>query len=357
MSAKQIGQQPLQKILVRSTNWIGDAVMTTPALAVLRQHYPQAEIVVLANPLVAQLFTYHPAVDQVMVYDKKGVHHGVAGFLKMAKELRAQRFDGAVLLQNAIEAAFLAVFAAIPRRIGYVTDGRRLLLNYPVAVGTTEKSLHHTDYYLKVLAQVGITAGGSSVGGKLCLTCDANEQQWAKNILAGDDTSDNGSENIIAINPGAAYGSAKRWLPERFAEVADELAHSYNATILLTGGPGENEIGADIAAAMSAPVINMVGKTSVRQMMALLEQSSLLITNDSGPMHVAAAFAVPIVAVFGSTDHTTTSPAAENVKIVRKQTDCAPCLLRQCPTDHRCMTAITAKDVIEAARQLLDKIV
>jgi heptosyltransferase-2 len=329
--------------MVRGTNWIGDAVMTTPALSALRARYPEAEIVMLANPLVAELFRVHPAVDRVMVYDRKGRHRGLGGFLTMAHELRREKFDLAVLLQNAIEAALLAFVARIPCRAGYTTDGRRFLLTAPVTVTPEDKKRHHTDYYLELLRRLGIEGGD----GRLCLAISDDEQSWADDVL--------GSERVIAMNPGAAYGSAKRWLPERFAEVADQLAERYQARILLTGGPGEKEIGRDIAAAMKHDVINMVGQTTVRQMMALLANSSLLVTNDSGPMHVASAFDIPIVAVFGSTDHTTTCPASERVRIVRKETDCAPCLLRQCPTDHRCMTAIEASDVIEAACELLDK--
>lgn len=342
MAVKQLGQTPLQRILVRGTNWIGDAVMTTPALSALRAQYPHAEIVMLANPLVTELFQFHPSVDRVMVYDKKGWHQGLGGLWRMAKELRGECFDAAFLLQNAIEAAVLALFAGIPRRVGYTTDGRRLLLNYPVHVTAADKRLHHTDYYLKLLAQSGIEGGD----GKLCLACTEAEQQWAQSTLQND--------NVIAINPGAAYGSAKRWLPERFAEVGDTLAKRYDARILLTGGPGETEMGRDIAAAMHCQPLNMIGKTSVREMMSLLAHSRLLVANDSGPMHVAAAFSTPIVAVFGPTDHTTTCPASENVKIVRKQVDCAPCLLRQCPINHRCMTEIKVADVVTAASQLLD---
>lgn len=342
MAGKQLGQTALQRIMVRGVNWIGDAVMTTPALAALRAHYPDAEIVMVANPLVAELFHSHPSIDRVMVYDRKGEHQGLGGLWRMAQQLRAQRFDAAVLLQNAIEAALLSALALIPRRIGYTTDGRRLLLSHPVTVTGADKRLHHTDYYLQLLARQGISGGD----GQLCLACTDDELAWAQQVLQDD--------NVIAINPGAAYGSAKRWLPERFAEVGDELARRYGARIVLTGGPGEVEIGRDIAAAMSCRPLNMVGQTSVRQMMALLASSRLLVTNDSGPMHVASAFAVPIVAVFGSTDHTTTCPASDQVVIVRKPTDCAPCLLRQCPTDHRCMTAIEAADVLEAACRLLD---
>ena len=339
---KQLGNKHLHKILVRATNWLGDAVMTTPALVGLRSHYPDAEIVLLANPLVAQMFSCHPSIDRVMVYDKRGVHKGFKGFWRMVNELRRQHFDGVVLLQNAIESALLAICAGIPCRAGYTTDGRRLLLNYPVTVSRADKLLHHTVYYRQLLLRLGISAADVPVS----LACSEAEHKWATELLA--------DENVIAINPGAAYGSAKRWLPERFAEVADTLAGRYGAKIVLTGGPGEREIGDDIAQAMHAPVLNMVAQTSVRQMMALLAHSRLLVSNDSGPMHVASAFSVPIVAVFGSTDHTTTCPASGNVRIVRKPTDCAPCLLRQCPTDHRCMTAITAADVIQAATELLD---
>jgi len=256
--------------------------------------------------------------------------------------LRAEHFDAAILLQNAIEAALLSALALIPRRVGYTTDGRRLLLSHPISVTDADKRLHHTDYYLQLLSRLGIEGGDR----RLKLACTEQELSWAKELLADD--------NVIAINPGAAYGSAKRWLPDRFAAVGDELAQRYRARIVLTGGPGEVEIGNDIAAAMSCNPLNMVGKTSVRQMMAILASSRLLVTNDSGPMHVASAFAVPIVAVFGSTDHTTTCPASEKVVIVRKETDCAPCLLRQCPIDHRCMTAIQAEDVLQAAYRLLD---
>jgi len=331
------------KILVRGTNWIGDAVMTTPALMALRAECPEAEIVMLANPLVAPLFKHHPAIDRVLIYARKGKHQGVHGFYNMTRELHKENFDAALLLQNAFEAALLAFAARIPCRAGYPTDARRLLLSDPVELNLADKTLHHTEYYLTLLRRLGFDAPSAS----LCLHVTPAELEWARATLE--------SDNVIALNPGASYGSAKRWFPERFAAVADNLAHRYGAAILLTGGPGEREIGEDIQAFMQCNCINMVGKTNVRQMMALLASSRLLITNDSGPMHVAAAFGIPIVAVFGSTDHTTTSPASDKVEIVRKEVDCAPCLLRQCPTDHRCMKNITPDDVTAAAIELLEK--
>lgn len=331
----------INRILIRAVNWIGDAVMTTPALSAVRAGFPQATITIAANPLVAELFRVHPCCDRVLVYDKKGTHRGTRGLLRFAADLRRERFDLAVLFQNAVEAALMTALAGIPRRAGYRTDGRGLFLTHGVPVGEGERRLHHTDYYLRMLEEVGIRGGDR----RLLLTCTPEEFDWARQTL--------GPGSWIAVNPGAAYGSAKRWIPSRFAEVADRLAGEFGVRVLLTGGPGEAEIGRDIESAMTTAPLNLVGRTTVRQLMALLACCRLMVTNDSGPMHVAAAFGVPIVAVFGPTDHTTTSPLVDSCRIVRKETDCAPCLLRQCPTDHRCMEAITAEDVLQQARELM----
>ena len=328
--------------MVRTTNWIGDAVMTTPALGAIRETFPDAKITVVANPLVAQLFEFHPDCDEVIVYDRQGEHAGSIGFLRFVAMLRRRKFDCAILFQNAIEAAIMALLAGVPKRLGYITDGRRLLLNYPVPIGDQERALHHTDYYLHMLAQCGVTTGDKQQ--RLALRPD--EVQWAVETLP--------QGRFVVVNPGAAYGSAKRWIPERFAAVADELASSYGMSIVLSGGPGEIEIGADIAKAMQSPHQNLIGKTSVRQMMAVLAASSLMITNDSGPMHVAAAFGVPMVAIFGSTDHITTSPWGTRSQIVRHPVECSPCMLRQCPIDHRCMERVTVEDVMSAAAGLLE---
>ena len=236
----------------------------------------------------------------------------------------------------------MAFLAGIPLRAGFMTDGRRLLLNHPVPIGDAERALHHTDYYLHMLAQCGVTTSVK----QQALALRPDEIQWAAEKLP--------QERFAVINPGAAYGSAKRWIPERFAEVADKLFSEFGLSIVLSGGPGEVEIGADIAKAMQSPHQNLIGKTSVREMMALLAASSLMITNDSGPMHVAAAFGVPMVAIFGPTDHTTTSPWGTRSQIVRQPVECSPCMLRQCPIDHRCMQRVTVEDVMSAAAGLLE---
>jgi heptosyltransferase-2 len=159
---------------------------------------------------------------------------------------------------------------------------------------------------------------------------------------------------LLGINPGATYGSAKRWYPERFAKVADDLARLWGAQVVITGGPGEAGIAGEIESVMAGRCLNMAGRTSVRELTALIKRCNFFVTNDSGPMHIAAAFNVPLVAIFGSTDNTTTSPYSERSVVVRSDAACAPCLERECPTDHRCMTAVTADQVVQAA-QLLKK--
>ncbi len=347
MIMKTLGRDPpVRKILIRSTNWIGDAVMTTPAMAAVRATFPESRISVMANPLVAELFNPHPLCDEVVVFDKGGTHRGIPGFFRFAMGLRHQGFDLAILFQNALEAALLAYLARIPVRAGYRTDCRGALLTHGVPVGRAAKALHHTDYYVKMLEALGVSGGD----GGLRLHCTPKEELWASQLL--------GKGFWIAINPGATYGSAKRWVPAGFAKVAAALIQDDEARIVLVGSPGEAAIGQAIEAAVQArptEVLNMVGKTTVRQLVALLSRCRLLITNDSGPMHVAAALRVPVVALFGPTDHTTTSPFTDRWRMVRKAADCSPCLKRVCPTDHRCMKAITVEDVLSAAKELMEE--
>lgn len=329
------------RIVVRMPNWIGDAVMATPALGLLRKSFPDAHIAIVANPLVAELFTFHPDCNQVIRFDKRTTHRGVGGFWRFCRSLRSERFDLAVLLQNAFEAAVMAVLAGIPRRAGYSTDGRGLLLTAGVPAVDKKHGLHHVDYYLRMLRQLGLDDHEH----RLRLALTAGEESGAIERL--------GPGDWIAVNPGASYGAAKRWIPERFAAVADSLSAEFGVRVVLTGGPGELDIGRDIERSMSRAPLNLIGRTSVRELMAVLAHCRLVVTNDSGPMHIAAAFDVPIVAVFGPTDHTTTSPLIEKCRIVRSAADCAPCMLRECPTDHHCMTGVSADEVLAAARSLL----
>jgi heptosyltransferase-2 len=324
--------------------------MTTPAIGAVRESFPDARITLLANTLVAELFSPHEWVDEVMVYDRKGCHAGIGGRLALAADLRTRGFDLAILLQNAFDAALLAWLARIPRRMGYRTDGRGMLLTHGVRMSAENKKLHHVDYYLAMLGEYCVT---SAVNG-LVLTVTPEEEQATKAMLAS--ASIGADDFVLGINPGATYGAAKRWYPDRFAAVAEVLSARWSGKTVLTGGPGEAAIAGEIEAAMRGDCLNLVGHTSVRELMALIKRCNFFVTNDSGPMHLAAAFGVPLVAIFGPTDHTTTSPFSTRAVVLRQDTECAPCLKRECPTDHRCMAGVSVEDVVAAAESLRQRL-
>jgi len=341
-----MSEQDPHKILVRSVNWIGDAVMSTPALMAVRQTFPAAEITLLANPLVGQLLQGHPAVDRVLQFDRKGQHHGLTGRLRLARQLRSERFDLALILPNSFDAALVPWLARIPQRWGKASDGRSWLLTRRFHGQSSVVPEHEVHYYLRLLESFGIR-GNVSVP---FLATTADEDQAAADLLATHGITPH--DRVVGINAGASFGSAKRWYPERFAGVAHHLAAAWHAKIILFGGPDEVGIVTAIDAALAGNCVNMAGKTTVRQLMALIKRCCFFVTNDSGPMHIAAAFAVPLVAIFGPTDHLGTAPCSEKAVIVRQPVDCAPCKLRVCPTDHRCMTAVTIEQVVQASEQL-----
>ena len=350
MTSETLERAKINNILIRAVNWLGDAVMTIPAIGAVRTSFPGARITLLANPLVAELFTPHEWIDEVVVYHRKGSHAGLRGKLAIAEELKKHRFDLAILLQNAFDAALLAWLARIPRRMGYQTDCRGLLLTHGSRVLDETRRLHQVEYYLAMLKEQGITTGDR----RLLLTVTQEEERDVAEMLKVEGVGE--GDFLLGINPGATYGSAKRWYPERFAQVAVELSRRWGARVVITGGANEADIAGEIEAAMGGECLNMTGRTSVRTLMALIRRCNFFITNDSGPMHIAAAFGVPLVAIFGPTDHTTTSPFSERAAVVRQDTECAPCLLRECPTDHRCMAGVLSGDVVAAALRLKEKI-
>ena len=221
---------PPASLLVRATNWLGDAVMTTPALTGLRGAFPGARIALLAKPLVAELFRHHPDVDEVIVYERPGRHEGFSGRLRLGGELRRRRFDAALLLQNAFDAALLAFLARIPERAGYPTDGRRLLLSLPVPLTRDILQRHEVEYYLCLLDGLGIPRPVPA-SLKLVVTEEEKEAMAARLASLGIGR----GAPIVAVNPGATYGSAKRWYPDRFAAVADALSAEWGAGVVVVG--------------------------------------------------------------------------------------------------------------------------
>jgi heptosyltransferase II len=351
-----VRKESIRRVLVRAPNWIGDAVMCEPALRGLRSLFPQAELTLLAKGTVAELFAGYTGLNRVLVYDDKGAHAGLAGKWTLAGTLRRHRFDLAVLFQNAFEAAFITWLAGIPRRYGYLTDGRAIFLTDPVAVPGSHSLTHQVEYYWNLLTPLGLSGAPSSP--QLMVSAEENRQMGERLASSGVAPSD----LVIGINPGSTYGSAKRWLPDRFAEVAQRLAARISeekrtrTAVVILGAKGEESLGTDIAARIQGRSVVLSGTTTIRELMAVTKRCRLLITNDTGPMHIAAACGVPVVAIFGPTDWRTTAPYGQEQAIVREPVDCAPCLLRECPIDHRCMIRVPVDRVYEASLSRLSSL-
>jgi heptosyltransferase-2 len=348
MGIKPIKPENIRRLLIRSTNWIGDAIMTTPAVRSIRDNFPRAHISILAKPWVAPIFDNSNHVDDVLIFDGTERHKGFWGKLRLAKELRQYRFDAAILLQNAFEAALITFLAGIPLRIGYNTDARSLLLTHSVACKPEFKKVHQTRYYLNILREIGLKDADPA----LYFVVSSKQRQRAKEILGKHGLS--GSNGIVGINPSATFGPAKQWHPERFARLADKIREFSGLSILIFGGPEDRQLGREIAQMMNYAPLDLSGKTDLEEAMALIEQCCLFVTNDSGLMHVAAALNVPLVAVFGSTNSTTTGPLGSKSRVVKTSEACSPCLKPECPEGHlKCMDQIDIDMVFDVVKEML----
>jgi heptosyltransferase II len=339
--------------MVRATNWVGDAIMALPALRAVRAKFADAHIAIVARPYVADIYRGQGVCDELIAYDPRGAEKGFGGRERLAARLREEKFDAALLLQNAFDAAWLAWRAGIPERIGYARDGRGILLTKSVAVPKVgEIPAHEQFYYLELVRRAGWV---ERIEGEreilLTISQDARESAEKNLITSGVRSNANGVGALrVAIGAGASYGSAKCWLPERFAEVANRLMEESDAEIILFGTEKETAVSNAIIAGMKQKPIDLTGKTAIAELPSLLSRCQLFIGNDSGAMHVASAVGLPVVAIFGPTDPFGTAPVTPKCTIVQEKPYCSPCFLRRCPTDHRCMTRVSAESVTAAAR-------
>lgn len=345
----------VQRILIRGTNWVGDAVMSIPALREVRRIFSRSYITLLVRPWVRDVYSSVDFVNEVAAYDNQGAHRGWSGFRRLASELRGRDFDLAILLPNAVGAAILAWFAHIPIRVGYARDGRGPFLTHAGRIDSEVLKVHQIYYYLGILSTVGLLPQ------RLWLNRDyrpsikvsvrdedllaAEEMLREKGVAPG--------EPVVGLNPGASYGPAKRWLSDRYARVADRLIDKYGVRVIILGSPDERAIAEEVASHMKNKPILLAGLTTLGQLMALIKRCHLLITNDSGPMHLAAALDVPQLAIFGSTSEIATGPLSPQGRVIKHPVECSPCFLRECPIDFRCMARISVEEVFAAAEQNL----
>ena len=340
------------KILVRGTNWIGDAVMSVPALRRLRRSFPEAEITLLTRDWAEGIFREADFLDRIITVGSG--RSPVRSVIEQAAAARKYNFDVAVILPNSFESALASRLSRVRRVFGYATDGRRMLLSDSLDVPSWKASRHEIFYYLNLVEAVENAFGRSQAaetGSETLLPVSEKRQLAARKILK-----ENGvdlSRPIVALAAGSKNSRAKRWGVLKYAELADRLLRERTVNVVLVGAPEEQIVSAEVRASAQEQLIDITGKTNLADAAAVLSVSDLLISNDMGLAHLAPAGGTPAIVIFGPTNEVTTGPFDERSAVMRVEVECSPCMLRDCPIDHRCMTRISVDSVLDKAKELL----
>ncbi|MBP1765888.1 MAG: lipopolysaccharide heptosyltransferase [Candidatus Aminicenantes bacterium] len=331
------------KILVRVPNWIGDCVLAQPAIESIAANFPDAELWLCAGEWVKDLFSADSRIAGVVPLPPR---NDLRGFRAVARMIKTRGFDTGVLLTNSFGSAFLFSLAGIPQRWGYAADGRRLLLTKAVRNNNRDAPRHQVRYYLDLLSGLSL----KTLSPTLRLNVPEEKKEEARELL--EKLGAGPHQPLLVLSPGAAYGPAKRWPASRFAELASLFQKRKGASVVLIGSPAESDLAAAISSALDPKPLDLTGRTTLPQLMAVVSRAHLFISNDSGPMHLANALRVPVVGIFGPTDPAVTGPFEPPAAVVKKDVPCWPCFYRQCPYDHRCMTRIEPEEVYGAAQAL-----
>jgi heptosyltransferase-2 len=319
------------RILIRSSNWLGDAVMSVPAVRAIKHGRRDAHVTVLAPAKIAPVWKLVDEVDAVVSLSAKSLATAVRTIR------REPRFDVAILFPNSVRTALEIFLVGVERRVGYRGQFRRLLLNQLIperaVAGPPE---HHATRFLRIAERVGARTDDVQ---------SATQQKRDVDLVPAK----------IALSPGAEYGPAKRWPTNRFAEAAALVSEKSDAKWVLFGTASDRALGEQIATALGDSCTNRIGETTIEQLIDELGECRLLLTNDTGTMHLAAFLGLPVVAIFGSTEPRLTGPLGNGQIIVRHHVECSPCFLRECPIDFRCMKAVSAQEVADAVLSILDK--
>ncbi|HST52293.1 MAG TPA: lipopolysaccharide heptosyltransferase II [Pyrinomonadaceae bacterium] len=351
---KGLSPDKIERVVVRSANWVGDAAMTVPALRELRRVLPGAHLTLATRAWAEGIFQGADFLDDIIaVEETKGTARSV---WREARAWRARRFDLAVLFPNAFAPALVAALARVPARVGYATQGRCALLTHSLPVPDWRGLRHEVFYYLNIVAGLERLLGGATPSESREPRAEiavSNRRREAARLFLRERGARAGRP-LVVLCPGSTNSRAKRWPAERFAALADALVENFGVEVALVGAREESRVSEEVARRMRARPLVLTGETELDQTVALLSVADLLVTNDTGPAHVAAAVGCPVVVIFGPTNPTTTRPFSTLAAVVREPPDCAPCMLRDCPIDHRCMTAITVETVFGQATAALE---
>ncbi|RTZ92709.1 MAG: lipopolysaccharide heptosyltransferase II [Deltaproteobacteria bacterium] len=339
------------RIIVRLPNWVGDVVMATPALLSLREGFPESKITVMGKENARLLLEGLGLWDTYLPFNRHGKEAGTLKFLKIASEIRRQRFDLGIILPNSPSAAILFALGGVRKRIGYNRHGRGALLTHPVAVARERGKFIPVPmirYYMRLMEAAGVTPTTDHPR----LEVHEEDMRWAEERWESLGFKD--GSPVVAITPGASYGPSKQWLPEYFARVSDLLQEELNAHVLFLPGPGEETLMDEILSQCHHhPAALPPSETPLNRLKAIIKKADLLLTNDTGPRHIAVAFRRPVVVLMGPTDPRYTALALEETRVLRKDLSCSPCMLKVCPRDHACMRLIKPEEVFEACREML----
>ncbi len=332
----------IEKVLVRGVNWIGDTILTLPSIEALRNLLPKAHITLLARDHLHPLFRNAPRVDEIISCSGAGGIRCLEEEARLARRVREAGYDLALIFPRSPRAALTPWLAGVRFRVGYAANGRGVLLTHSLKESRQLLQAHQADYYYRLVQYLGARGARSLPR----LYTGREEADWADSFFEAADIS--GEHAIIAINPGSTYGPAKCWPVDKYIRLARRLLSSSRNRLLLVGGSDNADLINYMYLSLNRRVARAVGEDLMR-LAALLKRCHLLITNDTGPMHLAAAVQTPLLAIFGSTDPVTTSPLGARSRLLRKHMDCSPCLKRRCPHDHRCMESISVEEVEAAA--------
>lgn len=332
------------KIVVRGANWIGDAVMTLPALRRLRSIYPDAHITLHTRAWAEGVFRDLDVIDEILTIPQSaGKFESVR---KQARQLRSCGFDLAVLFPNSFESALVARLSNISQRRGYATDGRGFLLTDRHEVPEWKDFRHESEYYLNLIETYSNETNENSLAVSDERKIDARRFLVEKGVET--------AKPIIAFGAGSTNSLAKRWPAENFATLSDMIATETGSTPVFMGSQDEADVIRKIAISAQQPFVDLCGKTDLATATAILSIADVFISNDMGLAHIAAATGTPTIVIFGPTKDETTRPLGPHVEIIRERVDCSPCMLRDCPIDHRCMTRIQPHRVLESALKMLE---
>jgi len=337
-----------EKILVVSTSWLGDAIITLPTLQGLRTLFPEAHIAILAKDTIADIFKTVDTVDEIIPFQKGKGLRKVRRILKTAALLGKKKFDRAIIFPRSLGSALTCFLARIPKRIGFAANGRSLLLTEAIERDSEILSKHQVHYYKKLLKTMGTPVCPELPS----IQVPEKNRSWARDFLGGN--RDASRPFLVGINPGATYGEAKQWLPERYGALAKRLFQNSGCDIIIFGDQQSGPLAEKINRGLENRGIDVTGKTDILQLAALLRACDLLVTNDTGPMHVACALETPVVAIYGSTNPKTTSPLGPDAVMVKKDLPCSPCMQRICPEGHHlCMKNVSVDEVEQAVLKKL----